>query len=323
MIYPFDAAKLFILGFRGLVPDRDFIELIEKNPPAGFLLLGENYDNMEQLRSLVSDLKIVAGNQVLFLIDQEPGKVQRFKNGFPLSKTPQEYLKIDGMSGFRKWCRETAAIMAELRLNVNLAPVLDLCAFDRNYPVLNGRSFGDNPQIVSEYGVALIEEFRAFGICTCAKHFPGLGAGQVDPHKALAISGEPADRFQNFYWLPFKAAKDAKADLFMTTHLLARELDPDNSATYSKTIIGHIRHTIGYSGPLISDDLYMEGSGLKRNIENAVIDCILSGHTLLMISRDTVVQSKAIETVRIRCQNDEKFSKIVSENEKQIDTIMG
>lgn len=323
MIYPSNPAKLFILGFHGLAPDRDFIKLIEKNPPAGFLLLGNNYENMGQLKTLVSDLKNVAGKQVLFLIDQEPGRVQRFKNGFPLSKLPQEYLKPDGTSEFQKWCRETAAIMAELGLNINLAPVLDLCAFDRNYPVLNGRSFGDNPQTVSEYGVTLIEVFREFGIRSCAKHFPGLGAGQLDPHEALAISEEPAERFQNYHWLPFKGAKDGKADLFMTTHLLARELDSENCATYSKKIVNHIRHTIGYRGPLISDDLYMEGSGFKKHIENAVIDCITSGHTLLIISRDTGLQSQAIEAVRISCQNDDKFSKIVSENEKQIDAIAG
>jgi beta-N-acetylhexosaminidase len=321
MIYLSNPAKLFILGFHGLAPDRDFIKLIERNPPAGFLLLGENYDNIEQLRRLVSDLKNVAGGHALFLIDQEPGRVQRFKNGFPLSKLPQDYLKPDGTSAFRKWCRQTAEIMAELGININLAPVLDLCVFDRNYPVLNGRSFGDNPLVVSEYGVTLIEEFREFGILTCAKHFPGLGAGKLDPHEALAISDETIERFLNFHWLPFKAANDAKVDFFMTTHLLARKLDPEKSATYSKTIVNHIRHTIGFSGPIISDDLYMEGSGLKRDIENAVLDCIASGHTLLIISRDSAVQSMAIEAIRNRCQNDDIFSTIVSENEKQIDTI--
>ena len=109
----------------------------------------------------------------------------------------------------------------------------------------------------------------------------------------------------------------------MTTHLLAPNLDPQNSATYSKTIVAHIRDTIGHKGPIISDDLYMEGSGLKFDIENKVIDCINSGHTMLIISRDVAVQSRAIEAVRNRCQNDDMFSTIVLENEKQIETIAG
>ena len=142
----FNSAKFLIFGFTGSSPYPDFLKLVEDNPPAGFLLLGENYKDDNQLKALTTVLKSIAGNDTLIMVDQEPGRVQRFKGSFPASKKPQHYLKPGNIPEFRAWCCATAEKMAELGIGVNLAPLVDLWPPDAEYPVLNDRSFGDDPE---------------------------------------------------------------------------------------------------------------------------------------------------------------------------------
>ena len=165
-------ARFFILGFSGLYLEKDFIKLIEKNPPAGFLMLGNNYQNLNQLKNIIKEIKTIAGENILLAVDQEPGRVQRFKTGFPQSHLPQHYVSDSNIESFRIWCRQTAELMAELGLNFNLGPVVDLCSFQKDYPVLTGRSFGGDIEIVNKFSNIFINEFKKYKILSCIKAFP-------------------------------------------------------------------------------------------------------------------------------------------------------
>lgn len=84
----FSPGQFLILGFRGREFEPDFEKLISEYPPAGYLLLGDNYRDKTQLKSLIASLKAHSGPRTLIMVDQEPGRVQRFKDGFPISKNP-------------------------------------------------------------------------------------------------------------------------------------------------------------------------------------------------------------------------------------------
>jgi beta-N-acetylhexosaminidase len=317
----FNPAKFLILGFKDHSLDSDFVKFIELNPPAGFLLLGENYKDEKQLRGLIFDLKAIAGANMLITVDQEPGRVQRFKDGFPLSKKPRHYLKPGNISEFRSWCIATAEKMAELGINVNLAPMVDLWLPEKDYPVLNDRSFGDDPDRVAEFAGILIEEFRKFHIWTCAKHFPGLGAAIGDPHEVLSTSNEKLERFLDYHWRPFKQVVSDEVAMVMTTHLLCPALDTQNCATYSSNVISHLRNTVGHQGLIISDDLYMAGAQSGRNAGQAACDSLYAGHNLLIISRDLEFQRQAISAIKKRFEEDEAFGKIASEYDKRLKAL--
>jgi beta-N-acetylhexosaminidase len=313
--------RFLILGFDGISPEPEFLKFIEENPPAGFLLLADNYKDEKQLGRLIADLKSITGEGVLIMTDQEPGRVQRFKVGFPISKKPSYYLKHGNADEYRSWCAGTAEKMADLGINVNLAPLVDLWPLDKDYPVLNDRVFGDEPEKVIEFAAILIEEFKKLHIHTCAKHFPGLGAARGDPHDVLSTSGDKLERFLDYHWRPFKVMARSDIDMIMTTHLLCPALDPENRATYSGNVLSHLRNTVGHKGLVITDDLYMAGAQADKMPEKATLDAIRAGHNLLIISRDLYFQRKAASALKKSFEEDEAFGKICAENETRLKAL--
>jgi beta-N-acetylhexosaminidase len=316
----FNPGQFFILGFRGFELESEFEKLISKYLPAGYLLLGDNYDDISRLNTLVSNLKNCSGPHTLIMVDQEPGRVQRFKDGFPQSKSPEYYLKHPVVE-FKTWCSETASILSDIGINVNLLPVLDLWPSESEYPVLNGRSFGPDPEKVADFAQIAIEEFRQKGVFTCGKHFPGLGAAQGDPHDILARSNEKLERFLDYHWSPFKAAAQSRVEFMMTTHLFCNSLDSAESATFSKNVIGHLRNTVGHKGLIVSDDLYMGGAREGRSLGEASLKALQAGHNLVMIARDTNLQRESLEFVKKHFELNESFGKIAAVNERAIENL--
>jgi beta-N-acetylhexosaminidase len=318
----FNPAKFLILGFEGLSPSDEFLKLISDNPPAGFLILGHNYRDSNQLKSLSSTLREACGSKIILAVDQEPGRVQRLIGEFPQSRKPSYYLKQGNLSEFRAWCASTAHMMASAGLNMNLAPVVDLYVPDREYAVLKDRTFGDNPNRVAEFAAVFIEEFKSKKIVSCAKHFPGLGCGEGDPHDILTVSSESLERFLDYHWKPFKLAVKSGVDCVMTTHLLASAIDPQNCATYSRNTVSHLRNTIGHRGLIITDDLNMAGATTGKAIGQAAEESLLAGHNLLIISKTIEMQAQAIESLRNRYSEDLDFQKLADENEKKVNTFI-
>jgi beta-N-acetylhexosaminidase len=317
----FNPSKIFILGFHGLTPSSEFLNYIEKNPPAGFLLLGENYQDNQQLKSLIFTLKTSCGTDTIIMADQEPGRVQRFKGLFPISKRPKYYLHQSSTAEYRAWCCQTSEMMRELGINMNLAPVVDLWPPDKEFRVLDDRAFGSDIEKVAEYATILIEEFKKNKIATCAKHFPGLGSAIGDPHDVLSKSAEKLEQYLDYHWKPFKAAIRAGVDAVMTTHLLSPALDSRNCATYSPNIISHLRNTVGHNGPIISDDLCMSGAHNEISIGQAAVDSILAGHNLLIIARDINLQAEAVEAIKSRSHDDELIRNMAIESCKKVKSI--
>jgi beta-N-acetylhexosaminidase len=318
----FNPAKFFILGFEGLEPSEALLELLREYPPAGFLFLGQNFHDLEQLCTLTATLKATCGQKIILAVDQEPGRVQRFKGAFPLSKKPSHYLKQGNMAEFRAWCAATADMLASAGMNMNLAPVVDLLSPEIEYPVLKDRAFGQAPDRVAEFAGVLIEEFKSRRIASCVKHFPGLGSGAGDPHEALTHSNEPLERFLDFHWKPFKAAVRAGVDCVMTTHLIAPAIDPDECATYSANTVSHLRNSIGHHGLVISDDLYMAGANTGGSIGRSAEKSIRAGHNLLIISKTIDLQAQAIKSLRLRFDEDPAFRSLAVENEKKVDAFI-
>jgi beta-N-acetylhexosaminidase len=315
----FNPSKFFIFGFENLEPSRDFMKFLEMNPPAGFLLLGNNYRGARQMRVLTESLRAIGGPKTVFAVDQEPGRVQRFKAGLPVSKKPSRYLKQGNMGEYRTWCADTARALAEMGVNMNLAPVVDLLPEGGGSTVLEGRAFGDKPERAAEFGTVLFEEFKRAGIVTCAKHFPGLGSAAGDPHEVLTRSNESLERFLDYHWRPFKAMASAGIGCIMTTHLLAPSIDPEECATYSKNAVSHIRNTIGHRGPIITDDLFMAGAVKQGGIGGAAVAALQAGHNLLIVSKTLDIQVRAVEAIRQVAEEDESFARLCAENEKKME----
>ncbi|MBU0547725.1 MAG: hypothetical protein KKH57_03075, partial [Candidatus Omnitrophica bacterium] len=169
--------------------------------------------------------------------------------------------------------------LAQLGINVNLAPVLDLYSNQENR-IVSTRSFGEDPEKVAALGAAFIKGLQSQGIFATAKHFPGIGGAEGDPHIAMQRLDKNLVQLENEELIPFKAAIAAGVKIIMTGHLLVPQIDPKNPASLSKVFTTDIlRHRLGFKGVVMVDDVRMQAitnksKGTGLSVEEATIRAI-------------------------------------------------
>ncbi len=154
-------------------------------------------------------------------------------------------------------CRETG-------VNLNLAPVADVNNNPRN-PVINSRSFGEDPQKVATKAVMYMKGLQDNGIMACAKHFPGHGDTDVDSHTGLPVISGSRQRFDNVELIPFIRLFGEGVGSVMSAHINVPGLDatPRLPSTFSRKVItGLLKEEIGYKGLVLTDAMNMAGATL-------------------------------------------------------------
>jgi beta-N-acetylhexosaminidase len=226
------------------------------------LLFSRNYQNRDQLQTLIQDIRSVR-DPLLIAVDQEGGRVQRFKDDFtllpPLSDFGMTYVS-NAEKALQK-AEESAYVMASelvaMGIDISFAPVLDL-----DYgvsEVIGNRSFHRDPEIVAMLAGRYIDGMNRAGMQATGKHFPGHGAVIADSHHALPIDERPLKDIFEQDMLPFVALKD-KLWGVMPAHVRYTAAD-ENTAGFSRFWLQEIlREDVEFKGAIISDDLSMAGA---------------------------------------------------------------
>jgi beta-glucosidase-like glycosyl hydrolase len=164
----------------------------------------------------------------------------------------------------------------------NLAPVADVHSEPTN-PVIGPRAFGGDPAAVARAVGETLRGFRAAGVASCLKHFPGHGDTLLDSHDALPRSPADRDRLESRELKPFRDNLDA--DSVMTAHVVYPALDPESPATFSKAIVhGLLRERLGYGGVIVTDALEMKGASTGRDPADAGRLALEAGCDLLLFA---------------------------------------
>ena len=260
-----------IFGISGYKLNLQEINFFKKYKPWGIILFSRNIDNLEQVRNLTSSIRnIFKDNNFPILIDQEGGKVNRFRKIINLDRYSAKYFgdiynnKKIFYSKFNKFLKINSSILKYCGININTVPVLDL--FNKNKKsVIGNRAFSQKYNVVIKLSKHLINFYKNSGIEIVTKHIPGHGCTNIDSHYHL-----PKVQF-SFEYLKkndFKTFKQVNSYLAMTAHILYEKLDPDKCATQSKKIINEIiRNYIKFKGILMSDDICMKAlsGGIVKN----------------------------------------------------------
>ncbi len=214
--------------------------------------------------------------------------------------------------------RDMAEQLKRLGIHMNFAPCLDI-NINPNNPVINERSFGDNPIQVARKAFAFMKGLQDGGVLACAKHFPGHGDTDVDSHFDLPTLRIDIRRLQNVEMLPFRAIHDKGLAAIMVAHLHIPALDstPNIPASLSPHIVANeLRIKMGFDGLIITDALEMKG--VTKNFSPAEISlkAFKAGNDVLLLSEDlpTAVSSlsKALQNGEISMTDlDEKVKRIL------------
>jgi beta-N-acetylhexosaminidase len=278
--------QLFMLGFPSETPPPPFLDFLKEEQIGGVILFEENCRTHELAKDNIRLINSYLGDAPpLIAIDQEGGRVSRLRGAPAEFKDAADYGRRGAIDHYCEDYSRAMVLMASLGINLNLAPVADLALHPGN-EVLKNRCFGDDPEKVSEFVTATVRVSHQKGMLCCLKHFPGLGAARLDPHKEVARTVYDRMVWQQRDRVPFAAGVDAGADLIMTTHLVAPSLD-DRLVTESNIIVtDHIRLGLGFDGPVITDDLCMAGAESMGDPGERAIKAFLAGHDLLLLCHD-------------------------------------
>jgi len=184
--------------------------------------------------------------------------------------------------------RTTAREGRAAGIQINFAPVVDVNNNPAN-PVINTRSFGEDPQRVARLSALFVRGAMAGGQLATAKHFPGHGDTDVDSHVGLPVVMANMARLESVELVPFKAAIDAGAALVMTAHIALPAIQGDSStpATLSPRIItGLLRDTLAFRGVAITDAMTMEGIGKGYTTEQSSVLAVKAGADILLKPSD-------------------------------------
>ena len=197
---------------------------------------------------------------ILFDADIEKGLKERFPSGTDLppmmaiaaTGNPQNAYDAGRISGSEA---------RTLGIHWNLSPVVDVNNNPEN-PIINTRSFGEDPDQVSEYAVHYIRGIQESGVLSTAKHFPGHGDTETDSHSSLAKIPSDSSRLWSLELKPFQAVVNSGVDAVMVSHVHAPDYQPeaDDPATLSKFWVTDIlKEKINFSGAIITDGMGMGG----------------------------------------------------------------
>ena len=182
-------------------------------------------------------------------------------------------------------------------VNVDFYPVVDVNNNPRN-PIINIRSFGEDPALVSEMALAYIKGIQSTGAFATVKHFPGHGDTAVDTHLGLAIINHPRERLDKVELVPFKAAIDAGVDAVMSTHIILPALDPTPGipATLSRPILtGLLRDELKFKGLIFTDSMTMDAISKGWGADKSAAMAVKAGVDFVLHSPDDDAAFKGIK----------------------------
>jgi beta-N-acetylhexosaminidase len=172
-------------------------------------------------------------------------------------------------------------------IHVNFAPDADLNNNPLN-PVINTRSFGEDPALVSRLVSAYIRGLREHGMLSTLKHFPGHGDTEVDSHIGLPVIRAEYGRLDSLELVPFRAGIEAGADVVMSAHIAFPSfIGSDDPGTLSAAMLtGLLRDSLGFRGLVVTDALSMGGIVTKYGAGEAAVRAFLAGSDVLLMPAD-------------------------------------
>jgi len=292
-------ARLLVVGFRGLrVSADDWIaQSIAVDGLGGVILFDKdashatrNVRSPRQVSRLISDLEALAPERELIVaIDQEGGLVTRLSPayGFP-ALASEEAIGTKGDAAVRAWADGLVATLADVGVNLNLAPVVDLNV-NRKNPAIGAldRAFSADPVVVAADAGIEIQAHRAANIRTTLKHFPGLGSATRNTDFGVAnVTRTWSDKELD----PYRTLlSQGLVDVVMAGHVVNGQIDPSAPASLSRgAVTDLLRDELGWDGVVITDDLDAGAITKAFGREDAVALAIDAGNDLLLFANQQV-----------------------------------
>lgn len=277
---------VLMLDLEGVTLSPREAELLQAPEIGGLILFSRNYDNPEQLRGLIGQVRELRPD-LLIAVDQEGGRVQRFRDGFtrlPAMSTLGAHWQQNPHQAIAQAHEIGWLLATELRqfdIDISFAPVLDLDW--GNSSVIGDRAFGQSPEIVTELAGAIMSGMHEAGMAATGKHFPGHGWVRADSHLELPVDERSFDKIEQQDLRPFDALIRRGLDGVMPAHVVYREACslPAGFSTFWLQQI--LRQRLHFDGVIFSDDLSMEGASMAGSYAERCDRALAAGCDMVLV----------------------------------------
>ncbi|GGI84603.1 beta-hexosaminidase [Shewanella hanedai] len=275
-------------------------ELIQLTHPmvGGVILFSRNFSDRPQLISLIQSIRSIRPD-VIIAVDQEGGRVQRFREGFSLIPAMGDILPFASgdMELAKSWAVELGFLMAiELLacdIDLSFAPVLDL---NRVSEVIGKRSFSSEPSEVIELAGSFIKGMHQAGMASVGKHFPGHGSVVADSHVAQPYDERSKEEIFEIDMQPFKhLIACGQLQGVMPAHVIYPRVDPNPAGFSSFWLQDILRKALNFNGVIFSDDLGMKGAGVVGGYKARAQAALEAGCNMILICNDAKGATEVLE----------------------------
>ena len=247
--------QMLCFAFHGTEYNEQLEKQIKELHVGGVILFARNITSNDQVKKLNDDIQKNAQIPLFIGTDQEGGMVLRITEGITPFPGAMSFA-ASGRSNYNV-CKYVGNDLKHLGFNMAFAPCADVNNNPYN-PVINSRSYSDDPKVVSKYVTDSFKGFQDSLVIPTAKHFPGHGDTSVDSHVSLPTVDKTLEQLENLEFVPFKDAVDNGIDGIMASHVLYPAIDDIYPASLSKKIItGILKEKMGFEGLIVTDSLTM------------------------------------------------------------------
>jgi beta-N-acetylhexosaminidase len=272
-------------------------EWLQHASVAGVILFSRNFASKAQVAELSAAIRAAAPRPQLLCVDQEGGRVQRFRDGFHALPSLDGFGRLFGRDpdAALQLAREHAWLMAsEIRatgVDLSFAPVVDL---GRGNLAIGNRAFDADPAIVAAFTRAYVAGMHEAGMAATLKHFPGHGSVLEDTHFDDAVDPRPMAELRANDLLPFVAGIEAGADAVMMGHVKYPAVSPEKAGYSSLWIKDVLRGEMGFRGVVFSDDIGMAAAESAGGVKSRIDAHLDAGCDVVLVCAPALVEDSLV-----------------------------
>lgn len=252
----------------------------------GLILFSRNYADPVQLHELMRTVRSLRSDLIV-AVDQEGGRVQRFREGFtllpPMAVLGRLYAKDPVAASVA--AQELGWLMAaELRafdIDISFAPVLDIDW--QHSSIIGDRAFASGPDALAKLALGFMQGMHEAGMAATGKHFPGHGWVQADSHLELPVDERDEASLDQADIYPFRFLIEQGLDAIMPAHVVYSQVDAEPAGFSSYWLKEKLRKQLGFSGVIFSDDLTMEGASIAGSYAQRCQKALDAGCDMVLV----------------------------------------